>query len=923
MSEQPDTLKPPRSQSVVLPALLGTVLAVLSLIFAWHLQEKIRRDEQMLIQHQADKFAQLIAADMNARILAVTRLVNRWNFQGGYTQDFFVDDAGNYVSDMPGFQALEWMDKNLIVRWVVPSLGNENIPGFNLASEPKRRATVETALARRRPTISPAVDLKQGGRGFLVYFPIYRGTAFDGCVIAVFRAEDWIRHILASALQTGDATHLELSLSLDGENIYASGRDDVPPMAYKASRTVHVQEVPMTISVLETRRFQHNHVSGLPMIAALVGLLMAALGAGMVRLYQMATNQAWMAHSVRMALHTQIKQRKKNSARLEETSTHLALATKAGRIGVWAWDIPRGNLIWDERMFELYDLPPDLIPRYETWTAAIHPDDLDRVETLLLAAAEGRASFETEYRIVLTSGATRHIHAAARLARDTAGDPVRMTGVNWDITELKTIEQRLKTQNELQEILMSISSKYLNTPLATVDDAISAALEEIGQYVHADKVYVFEYDFAANTASNLYEWCGPGSEPTHDKRQNVPLGAFAEWVEHHRKHQPVVIQDVSRMAESPLKTLLLHQHVVTVLALPMLQDDDVIGFVGFSWTKAGYRHSETELSVLKLFSQILVNIRLRSQAEVMLVETNDRLQLALQGTQAGLWDWNIRTGQLILNERWAEIVGYRLRDLEPTTIQTWVDFCHPDDLEEFNRLLQEHFAGGTERYLMEARMRHKNGTWIWVLDSGQVVQRDAAGKPVRMVGTHLDITDRKNAEEQIRHMATHDALTNLPTLHLAKDRILMAMANARRNQTMTAVLFIDLDGFKQVNDTFGHETGDSVLKAVSRRFQRCVRQIDTVCRIGGDEFLIVLMELHSPDDAAKVAAKILQTVTEPIPHAGHQACVGASIGIALYTATQHDEDVEALIHRADEAMYTAKRSGKNQYVFADFEPGQP
>jgi len=177
-----------------------------------------------------------------------------------------------------------------------------------------------------------------------------------------------------------------------------------------------------------------------------------------------------------------------------------------------------------------------------------------------------------------------------------------------------------------------------------------------------------------------------------------------------------------------------------------------------------------------------------------------------------------------------------------------------------------------------------------------------------------NITERKQMEEQIRHMANHDPLTALPTLRLANDRLAMAISEATRNNTMVAALFLDLDDFKEVNDTFGHSAGDSVLKQVALRMLDCVRKADTVARIGGDEFLVIATGIHAPKDASLVAEKIIRVVPQPIMIDTKQIVVGVSIGIALFP--DHSEDKEQLLELADEAMYMIKKSGKNGYRFA-------
>jgi len=201
---------------------------------------------------------------------------------------------------------------------------------------------------------------------------------------------------------------------------------------------------------------------------------------------------------------------------------------------------------------------------------------------------------------------------------------------------------------------------------------------------------------------------------------------------------------------------------------------------------------------------------------------------------------------------------------------------------------------------------------------GRVVERMEAQEEVdrRMNDLATEVLVRKRAAEKIQHLANHDALTGLPSLRLGKDRLASAIANAKRHKIKAAVMFVDLDGFKAVNDTLGHDAGDEVLKGVSERLLKSVRVVDTVALIGGDEFTVVLTEVKMSDDAAVVAKKIIGNVSEPfvVGGGGAQTSIGASIGIAIFP--DHGSSAEELVHQGDQAMYTVKCQGKNNYAFA-------
>ncbi|HPR38894.1 MAG TPA: diguanylate cyclase [Spirochaetota bacterium] len=303
----------------------------------------------------------------------------------------------------------------------------------------------------------------------------------------------------------------------------------------------------------------------------------------------------------------------------------------------------------------------------------------------------------------------------------------------------------------------------------------------------------------------------------------------------------------------------------------------------------------------------------RWKFEKILIKDSERLSNILEGSNAGTWQLNVKNGSITINEKLANMLGYRLSELVPATREQKAKLTHPDDVKRCEELAEKHFRKDTESYECEVRMKHKNGNWIWMLEKGQVTKRGEDGEPVIFSGTSIDITSRKLEEEKILHMATHDELTGLPGLKLARDRLNMSISQARRDNSLIAVMFIDLDGFKQVNDTYGHDAGDEVLRVASQRFLSVLRETDTVSRIGGDEFLVILTELHSRENASMIAEKLLHAASEPVYFYDSEASVGASIGISLFP--DDGNDMETLIKMADAAMYKVKSEGKNGYIF--------
>ncbi|WP_028584708.1 sensor domain-containing protein [Desulfogranum mediterraneum] len=475
-------------------------------------------------------------------------------------------------------------------------------------------------------------------------------------------------------------------------------------------------------------------------------------------------------------------------------------------------------------------------------------------------------------------------------------------------------------------------------------------------------------------------------------------------------------------------------------------------------------------AVLQLFTEIGSAISLalgrlsaleeaqRREEELCLVE--ERYELALFASQAGLWDWNIQTGTMYTSPNQKEYLDYRKGDSSPGAIQR---FIHPDDKERVLAVLNDHLAGKNQEYQIEYRVKGEHDQWVWYLDRGKVVERDQNGMPVRMTGTHQnislqkqreqtlaaiqqqlhqavdhernflqtvidsagdpvmvidlnytillinrtaagliegdhsagliqekkcyqlfcketqpcndgrypcpvrevqresqqqqlihnpyhgnrinntfeidvsplydgdgrlygiieigrDITDRLRIEKELRdsqsklyRLAHHDTLTGLPNRLLVKDRLNQAIIKGDRIKKSVAIMYLDLDRFKQVNDTLGHDVGDALLVEVATRLQQQCRQSDTVGRLGGDEFVFILDEIASKEDVAMVAHKIIASMEQPVVVQGHQIMISTSVGIALYP--DDSADVEGVVKCADMALYEAKELGRNCYRF--------
>ncbi|HYN54092.1 MAG TPA: diguanylate cyclase [Methylotenera sp.] len=298
-----------------------------------------------------------------------------------------------------------------------------------------------------------------------------------------------------------------------------------------------------------------------------------------------------------------------------------------------------------------------------------------------------------------------------------------------------------------------------------------------------------------------------------------------------------------------------------------------------------------------------------------LLESEQRWKFALEGAGDGVWDLNINTKKAFFSKKWKDMLGYGGHKLT-NNYSTWISLIHKDDLLKFLQALNNCIHKKSDTYAVEYRLLCKDNSWKWVSARGMVVEWNEDNTAQRMVGTHSDITELKKSEEIIWKQANFDALTGLPNRRMFFDHLDSEIKRMSRANAMFALMFFDLDGFKSVNDQYGHHTGDKLLIEVSNRVNQCIRETDVFARLGGDEFIIIVTGFETPTYVEKIADKILQTLNQPFIFEENKMNISASIGISIYPQDGETEDI--LINHADSAMYAAKSNGKNGW--ARFNP---
>lgn len=311
---------------------------------------------------------------------------------------------------------------------------------------------------------------------------------------------------------------------------------------------------------------------------------------------------------------------------------------------------------------------------------------------------------------------------------------------------------------------------------------------------------------------------------------------------------------------------------------------------------------------------IIHDITRRKQVEDALRESEERYALAVRGANDGIWDWDNEAGTIYVSPRWRAMLGLseEINHIQP---EEWLERIHPDDRAALLAQVEAHRKGTIPYLEHEYRLRHEDGRYRWVLVRG-VALRDEDAYVYRMAGSVTDITERKATEERLLHGAFHDTLTGLANRALFMDRLGRLVERARRrSDELFALLFLDLDRFKVVNDRFGHLAGDLLLVNIARRLETCIRPDDTVARLGGDEFAILLADIGHVRDATRVADRILHELERPFMVGDHEVSATVSIGIAVSTSGYERPD--DILRDADIALYRAKALGRSCYKVFD------
>ena len=483
-------------------------------------------------------------------------------------------------------------------------------------------------------------------------------------------------------------------------------------------------------------------------------------------------------------------------------------------------------------------------------------------------------------------------------------------------TRLMREKALLSAQLREQVSWLTALSKVGRSVTSTLQlDEVLRRIVEAGVYLtHAEEGFLA---LADNGTEQLYLRASKNIEEERTRTMRLPMNdsLVGEVIKNRR---PVRIS--KNGSEAPLKVSTGYL-VRSLLHVPILSRGQPLGVLSVDSSLNQHNFMEKDEAMLasladyaaiaienaRLYEQAQEEIAERRRAEMALRESEERYALAVRGTNDGIWDWDLLCNEIYYSPRWKSMLGYDEEEIKSSP-KEWFNRVHPEDDESLKVAISAHLKGATPHFEHEHRMLHKDGTYRWILCRGFAVWNENRSA-VRIAGSQSDITDRKRAEEQLIHNAFFDTLTGLPNRELFRDRLQHAINRRKRHiDDAFAVFYLDLDRFKNVNDSLGHLAGDRLLVTIADILKSALRNSDTVARLGGDEFVILAEEVDGVQGAMEIAERILEKFSKPILFDENEVFLTASIGI-VFSCLEYEEP-EQVLRDADIAMYAAKSRGR-------------
>lgn len=559
-----------------------------------------------------------------------------------------------------------------------------------------------------------------------------------------------------------------------------------------------------------------------------------------------------------------ITAKKKINEKIRESEASLKQAQRIAHLGDWTWDMTTGDIKWSDEMYQIHgvaleDKTDDVWPIMEE---RIHPDDMPRVQAVTEESMNSHVKVSIEYRLVQPDGSTTYVLGEGEPVFDAVGKMTHRIGTVKDITDIKLAEQALQHEKNFVDAILQSA----NSLLVVLDNTgriirFNRACEKLTGYSFDDIGGTFVWDTLLEAKDIT-----PVKQVFEDLRTSaLPNNYKNNWV---------TKDGEKRMIE-------WSNSVIT-------GNDNIISFI------VTIGNDITERMMVEAERDKHARALDQSADSVMITDRNGDIEY--------------------VNPSYENITGYSREELIGQNPRI-VNSGKQDD-SFYKRLWETILAGEVFRDVLINRA--KDGS-LYYEEKTIAPLLDSEGRVTSFVSTGKDITERVETQERMYYLAHHDVLTDLPNRILFLERLGHALTGIDRRDQICAVLFLDLDRFKNINDTLGHDIGDKLLQAVGERLKESVREGDTVARLGGDEFTVLLENIQSADAVAPVARKVLTELAVPYQIDDHELYSSASIGISMYP--DDGADPKTLLKNADTAMYRAKDQGRNTYQYYSAEMG--
>ncbi|MDD0837340.1 EAL domain-containing protein [Curvibacter sp. HBC61] len=552
-------------------------------------------------------------------------------------------------------------------------------------------------------------------------------------------------------------------------------------------------------------------------------------------------------------------------AQLVHVNALLQQAGRIARLGVWEDSPRREECYWSEVCYELHGRSPADGPPSDYCAEFVAPPYQARFRELMRRCVQSQRPFEEELEIIRSDGRQLWILAMAEPVL-IGGAVQRVRGVIRDIDEAKRSLDRLRQSEERFARIFR-----------AIPDPMGISRKSDGHYLDVN--------------------------PAWEQTMGVPRAEALSG-------QSVVEMGLYTLAErTALVNAASEAGVLNAFEINFTPRDGQV-------RTALQSMQSIEMDGVECWLFGLKDITERKRAERLVQEREALLSLTIEAAALALWDLNMVTVEVTGDRHWRELRGLPAVQGDPPS-EPWDDVVHPDDRQTAVAALARHQANPHQPFDVTLRLKHAEGGSRWVRNLGRVIAHSSKGAPLRMVGVALDVTRQREQEDQLQKMAHFDALTGLPNRVQLAQALDHAMQQARQTGGLLGVAYLDLDGFKPVNDRLGHGIGDQLLIEIARRLQGGVRPQDLVARLGGDEFVILLSNPGCLSDCETMLNRLMNRMAEPVMLEGEWLAVTASIGLTLFP--QDDADADALLRHADQAMYLAKQAGRNRIQLFDAE----